>query len=110
MKTTNDPENYRKNSVPFDGPDAANDAVKAFYTEVEAARNRHRIADVAVAIALNVKYENGEGIAMTHAAFGDCFKTESLLAYALGVEQADGRQRLATLLKGKRAGMARMDL
>lgn len=104
MKTTNDPENYRKMSVPFDGPDAANDAVRAFYAEVEAARNRHRIADVAVAIALNVKYESGqEGIAMTHAAFGDCFKTESLLAYALGVEQADGRQRLATLLKGKRA-------
>jgi hypothetical protein len=103
MKTTHDPENYRKLSAPFDGPDEANAAVKAFFEEIESARKRHKITDVAVAIAINVRYENGEGIAMTHAAFGDCFKTESLLAYALGVEQAEGRQRLATLLKGKRA-------
>lgn len=98
-----DPENYRNLSAPFDGPDEANKAVQAFYTEIESARKRHRIADVAVAVALNVRYESGqEGMAMTHGAFGDSFKAESLLAYALGVEQAEHRQRIATLLKGKR--------
>ena len=103
MKATNDPGNYRNLSVPFNGPDEANKAVEAFFTEIESVRKRHRIADVAVALAINVKYESGqEGIAMTHGAFGDCFKAESLLAYALGVEQASQRKRIATLLTGKR--------
>jgi hypothetical protein len=101
MNTKNDPENYRKLSEPFNGPEEANEAIRKFFEEIAEARKRHRIPDVAVALAANVRYESGEGTAMTYAAYGDVFKAESLLAYAMGAEAADRRERIAKLLKGK---------
>jgi hypothetical protein len=103
MKTTHDPENYLKLSEPFDGPDQANAALTAFFKDVRAARQKHRITDCTVAVAVNVRYEDGkEGVAMSHAHNGDQAKAESLLAFAFGKEQAWRREYIAKLVAGKR--------
>lgn len=86
---------------PFDGPDAANDALAAFYEDVRVARLKHRIADCTVVCAVNVRYEDGEGVAMAHTHNGDQIKAESLLAYAFGKEQAWRREYIARLASGK---------
>jgi hypothetical protein len=98
-----DPENYRKMSEPFNGLDEANNAISAFFEEIGESRKRHRIPDVVVALSVNVRYEEGgrEGAPITYATYGDAHKTESLLAYALGSEANERRERIAKLLKGK---------
>jgi hypothetical protein len=103
MKTINDPANYLKLSEPFDSPDEANAALSRFMVEVREARQKHRIADCSVAVAVSVRYEDGtEGVAMTCSHNGDHDKAEPLLAFALGKEQALRREYIAKLIAGRK--------
>lgn len=102
MTKKDDFENHLKLSEPLDGPDAANAAVEAFFKDVGAARQKHRIADCAFVVALNVRYADGVvGQAMTTCSFGDELKIESMLAFGLGREQATRREAIAKLIAGK---------
>lgn len=96
-----DPQNYREMSVPFFGPEAANLALEAFYDDVRAARQKHRIADVLTVVSVNVIYdEGGEGAALSHSHNGDPMKAESMAAYVFGREQADRKAWLNKLVAG----------
>lgn len=97
---TKDPENYRRMSEPFEGPEAANKALKDFFTELGDLRKKHRIADCLTVVSINVKYEDGEeGSAMLRFSFGDPLKPVSLAAWLYGREQADHREMINKMLK-----------
>ncbi len=96
-----DPANYRKMSEPHASADAANDAIKAFYDDVEAARKKHRIRDVVVAVKVATMYGDEEGTAVTGFSFGSSVETVGLAAYAYGKEQAALREEHNRLLAGK---------
>ena len=100
----NDPANYRELSAPFTSIGVANAALKAFFDDVRAARQKHRIADVLTVVSVNVAYDSGEGTAMSHSTNGDVLKAQALAAYAYGVEQSESRERMARLVAGKGMG------
>lgn len=99
----NDPDHYRKMSVPFENADAANEALRGFYEEVSELRKKHRITDVSVVVSVEVKYpDGGEGMAQSTLHLGDSLKREGMLAYAFGQAQAENREMINKLLAGKK--------
>lgn len=96
--STPNPARYREMCVPHDSQEAGNAALSAFYAEVEAARVRHRIADVEV-LAL-IRYVSGkseaEGMGRVH--FGDELRSLPMLAEAYGRERRAHEELLARML------------
>lgn len=96
MTRTDNPGLYRKMSEPFSGADEANAAVKAFFDDVEAAREKHRIADVVVGVNIKVIYNDGEeGIGGSMMNLGDIMQAQLIAAMLLGQYQAECRQMIA---------------
>ncbi len=79
-------------------PHENDEASKAFYDEVSAARVKHRMPDVLVVVSFNVNYDDGVGAALNCFSFGDSRNTESLAAFALGQQQADRREHINKLV------------
>lgn len=102
MEHITDPENYRKMSEPFASADEANAALKEFMAGVRELRKKHRIADVLTVVAVNAKYESGEGRAITHGFNGNSQNAEGMAAYAYGQESADRREWMNRLMSGKK--------
>lgn len=97
-----DPDRYQMCSEPFADSDAADVAVRAFLDELEAARVKHRIADVSYVIQDSMKTDSGEaGIFIITGHQGDSAKREAMLAYALGQCQKEREQLIAELLAGR---------
>lgn len=96
------PELYRQLSAPFESSDAANEAIRAFVTDLRELRERHRIRDVHVIISADVIYGEREGTVITDAHYGDSLRAEQMLAWALGREQAEHKEFIAKLLATKR--------
>lgn len=95
-----DPALYRSMSEPFATPTEAADAVEAFHLELRALREKHRIRDVVMVIAISALDANGEeGQSIAHASIGNSDCVERLLAYALGQERRV-RDRLIAKLAG----------
>jgi len=94
MPTRHDPSTYRRLSEPFPSPDACNAAIDAFMEEVGAARVRHGIRDVLVIVAGSVTYPDGEAEYMTSGGMGDSTRQPVLAAHALGMAEAEARERL----------------
>lgn len=102
-KVVRDPGTYRAMSVPFESADEANAAIQAFFADLREIRTKHRMRDIHVVGITCVKYADGnEGDAMWSLQIGDSSKAESMLAYALGREQAEHREHIAKLLAGKK--------
>lgn len=80
--------------------EAVNAAIVAFYKDIEAAAKRHGIADVLVALAVNVAYDEAPGRAMSSMGLGDTFSHPQLAAYALGRAQDEVRKRINQLALG----------
>lgn len=97
-----DPGRYQVCSAPFADSDEADAAVRAFLDEVEAARVKHRIADVSYVIQDSMKTDSGEpGMFIITGHQGDSLKREAMLAYALGQCQKEREQLIAELLAGR---------
>jgi len=102
MKPIVDPDNYRRMSEAFASPAEADAALEAFSEDVRAARQKHRIADVLVAVCVNIKYEDGhEGQAFSMSQHGSVLVAEPLAAYAYGRAVEQRRESIGKLLKGK---------
>lgn len=98
----NDPENYRRMAEPFASPQEANAALDAFFDDVRAARQKHRIADVLTVTMFTVRYADGEeGAALAHCHNGEVLKAESMAAYALGSEQQRHREAINKFVSGR---------
>src|SRR4051794_20222631 len=65
------PGRYREASVPHEDIDKANEALSAFYDEVEALRTKHRIAQVQLTTQINYAGDNGEQSAYSVYHIGD---------------------------------------
>lgn len=97
-----DPDRYRMCSEPFANSEAADAAVRAFLDEVEAARVKHRVADVTYIIQDSLKSEDGEpGMFIITGHQGDSLKQEAMLAYALGRCQKERETLISELLAGR---------
>lgn len=106
MTTRHDPAHYRAMCVPFDDRGPANDAVEAFFADVEAARAKHRIADVVVLCEV-VHLVEGEGDEVRGAAmvaFGDSTRVLTMLAREFGAEQVRHQDRIALIVAQGRKG------
>jgi hypothetical protein len=79
---------------------AVNAAIRAFYVDVEVAAKSHGIADVLVALAVNVAYDEAPGRVMSSMGLGDTFSRPQLAAYALGRAQDEVRKRINQLALG----------
>ena len=84
-------------------PEVAEEDWGDFCEAVYAAANAHKIPNVYLVGQLNVRYEEGEGEAMTCLMIGDQFRAESMAAWALGNE-AQRRRQLNEQLMASAAG------
>ena len=95
-----DAEMYRKCGEPHADIDALNDAFAGFHEAVQEAREKYRITEVQV--ILKARYISGddelEGI--TIGGYGDSLQAVSMIAWALGKEQAAQQTATAKLLAG----------
>lgn len=91
---------YRELSKPHKSPDAANEALQAFFADVQAARKRHGLPDVLIVAACNVQYPEREGRACTWLHCGDARVAEPMAAFALGQAARDRRAWVNALSAG----------
>ena len=85
-ETIHDPDLYATLSVPFNSTDEANTALRAFLKDVRAARAKHRIADVVLAMQMKVR---GVGVVASCATFGSRVEAIALGAMAHGYCRRD---------------------
>ncbi len=95
-----DPKRYMKCAQPFSSKEAANAALVAFMDEVEAARERHLIANVAIVVKDSCEYGDDVGEFMVRGHFGNTLEEESMLAYAYGQASAERQERILAALGG----------
>lgn len=100
----NDPKHYREMSMPFESVEAGNAALAAFFEDVKAARDKHRIADVAVLCEISHALDGDEvrGYASSH--YGDSARQIMMLARAYGAEQQRHEEALALTIAHARKG------
>lgn len=89
--TRYDPENYARNAVPHKDLKSAQENLSAFYEAINDARNKYRVVDVAVVVAMNITQKGKTGRALSTAYFGDGQEAEGMLSYALGEVQNSRR-------------------
>jgi hypothetical protein len=84
----NDPKKYREMSVPFATTEEANAALNAFFEDVKAAREKHRISDVVVLCEISHKIDDEEVRGGAFTSLGDRARVIIMLAREFGAEQA----------------------
>ena len=106
----NDPKLYSEMTKdPFASNAAADDAIRAFFDEVDAARKRHRVPNVVVlaktsyvADALAADPQAVEGMATLF--LGDSREALPMLAHAFGAEQNAANERIARIIAAAKSG------
>lgn len=102
--THNDPATYRRLSVPFPTVEASNEALTAFFEEVRAARERHRIPDVIVLAEISVMIDGEEVRGSAHAHNGDSSRILPMLAREFGAAQQRHEEQIAlTVARARKA-------
>lgn len=100
--TRNNPKHYREMSHPFPSTDDANAALSAFFSDVEAARNKHRISDVVVICEVSHDLDGEEVRGAASASYGDSARFVTMLAREYGAESARHEDRLAKVMSSAR--------
>ena len=98
-----DPALYRRMSLPFTSKDEASNAIREFCQEVRAAREKHKIPDVAMCVGCNYLGENeGEEIvAFVDVHIGDTARQLSMAAFLFGQAKSEHSAQLAELLASR---------
>ena len=95
----NDIENYLACSVPHESEGAACEELEAFLNSIGELRRKHRMANVLVAVQMNVKLPDELiGAVQTHATFGDMTMALPLAAMVYGATQRDHEIMIAKAL------------
>lgn len=101
---TNNPELYRALSIPFDDTSAADNAIRAFFEAVEAARKEHGIADVSVIAQASIRHGDAparDGIASAY--YGDPLRNKlAMLARMYGEAKQEHEEVLGNLIEAGR--------
>lgn len=103
----NDPKQYRELSQPFDSSEIANEALKRFFDDVEAARTKHKIADVTVIVEVRhmIDGEEVRGSASSH--FGDSRNRLPMIAREYGAERQRHEDEMGLLIAMSRKSAAK---
>ena len=100
-KSVQNPELYRKLSEPFDSLAVANEALNSLMDDMRVLREKHHIPDLYWVVRITAKNpDESETGAYSNGGMGNVLEWEAMLAYALGVEQAERQQRIGTLVTG----------
>lgn len=95
-----DPDRYARMAVPFESSTAANDAVAAFYKDVEDARERHKITDVLVLVEISHLVSSGATVqGSSSVSFGAWHNRLTMLARAYGAERERFEKAIAELIQ-----------
>lgn len=98
-----DPTNYRLMSEPFETPEKANEALRAFNEELSELRKKHKISDLLYVIKDSCYYPDGEiGYFLQHSSFGNSLETEAMAAYLYGKTQSESRERLNKFINSQK--------
>lgn len=103
----NDPKHYREISVPFDTAESGNTALAAFFRDVQAARDKHRIPDVTVLCEISHTLNGEEVRGSASVSFGDSSRVVTMLAREYGAEQQRHEDRLALIIAAARKSARR---
>lgn len=95
---------YREMSAPFETRDAGNDAVSAFFTDVEEARKKHRISDVIVVVEVGMMSDGEETRGAAALYLGDPTKAIPMIAAEYGKQRGIYEEQLAQLIARSRRG------
>lgn len=89
-ETVHDPKNYREMSKPFNSRVAANEALEAFGNEVQALREKYKVANILLIIKDSYEDEiDGPGEFMTMLSWGSQLEMEVMAAYGYMRVQAE---------------------
>lgn len=97
-ETINDPLNYRRCSEPFPGAAEANEALAAFFADVKAAREKHRISDVVVLVEVSHMLNGEEVRGSASSMLGDFDKVLPIVAREFGAARQRHEERLQLLI------------
>jgi hypothetical protein len=104
QKPINDPSLYRRMSEPHESLEAANAAWLAFYADVRAAREKHRIPDVLIVAELPFIDNGEESRAPVCSTIGNARIAVELAAFAYGQEvKAKDRRIASAVMLGEKA-------
>ncbi len=92
---------YLELCYPKEFPDQANSDIREFFKELRELREKYRLPDVLCIVSCFVRYESEVGHVTTFNHNGNELETEPMLAYALGMVQAERRARINKALAGK---------
>lgn len=93
---------YRRMSEPFASAEEATAAINAFFDDLAALREKHRIADVHVIAKTNaIETDGEEHVSISRYHLGDALHAESMCAYAYGAETQARKALITSLLSGK---------
>jgi len=96
------PALYRRMSEPFADGDTANTAIQAFFDDVDAAREKHRIADVLVLVEANMMTGNEETRGGAQLFRGDRANVLPMLARSYGEQRQIHEDDIALLMASSR--------
>ncbi len=86
-KVTNDPEKYRRMSVPYKSEEEAREMLTAFLGELGEIREKYKVPNVVLVTKASVMIEGQEKVFPAIANWGDSAHVLSMLAWAFGDEQ-----------------------
>lgn len=96
------PKRYREASRPHESPEAAEEAVKAFFDEVADLRTKYQIGDLLLIWCVSFTSTNGtERGSMGVSGMGNQALWESMAAFAYGGEKASREARIQELLSAR---------
>lgn len=99
MTIKNDPKTYREVSQPFVDGEVANAALQAFYSDVEASRKKHMIADVVVLCEVSHLIGAADEVRGTSSLrLGSSGSHLPMLARAYGEARAQHEDDLAAII------------
>lgn len=107
-KPIKDPSLYRRMSEPHESIETANAAWLAFYDDVRAVREKHRIPDVLIVAELAFINNGEEAHAPVCSTIGNARIAVELAAFAYGQEvKAKDRRIASAVLDGEKAAKAK---
>jgi len=101
------PDLFARMSVPFDTLDEANEALTAFFADVAAARERHRIKNVVLIVETALRDSDGETKGAASYSCGDPSSVLPMVARKYGEERAEFEALLTAMEKDGREAARR---
>ena len=101
MKKYEDAGLFRKMSEPHESKDSIETEMNAFYDEIRASREKHKIKNVAIVTEVSFLSDGKESSAYAVSTIGDTSAAEGMFAFGYGTMKQEREKFIGDLLKGK---------